>query len=103
MSVYFDTKDPAEAVPLTFDFTLDLATGETLTGTPTVTVTTFSGVDLTPADILNGSPTLDTTSMKVLVPVIAGNIGCVYQFVVECATTNAYKTLVFVALLPVNR
>jgi hypothetical protein len=103
LSVYFDVKDPAESVPLTFDFGLDLASGETLSGYASVAITVLSGTDPMPANLLAGQVVFDSTATKVIVPVQGGVNGCVYEFVVKCATTNPYKNLVWVALLPVNR
>ncbi len=104
MSTYFDAKDPADAVTLTFDYTLDLPSGVTLSGTPSVmSVKTFSGTDSQPNLLLNGEPTIDPTSTKVLLPVSGGNAGCTYEFCVQCPTTNPYLILTWVALLPVAR
>ena len=102
MSTYFASKYPSEAVPLTFDFSLDLAAGETLSGAAQVTITTFSGIDPQPALLLNGVPQLSANNTQVLVPVQGGIDGCVYQFVVRQPTSNPYKILVWRALLPVN-
>jgi len=99
----FDTKDPAESVPLTFNFAPDLATGEQLSGTPSVSVSVSSGMDASPAAILNGAAGLDSTLTQVVQPVRAGNQGTEYQIVVTCGTTNVNKTLTLVGILPVRR
>jgi hypothetical protein len=103
----FDEKDPAELVPLAFNFASDLATGETLSGTPTVTVTAAisqqgATLDPTPSAILNGPASLDSTRTKVVQPVTGGLAFNDYLLRALCATTNANKTLVFAAILPVR-
>lgn len=98
----FDIKDPAEKVVLTFDFSDGLAVGETLTGTPTVTVAMALGSDATPAALLNGAAALDGSEKMVLVPVQAGIDRCEYLIKVVVATSNAQKILTLKAVLPVN-
>jgi hypothetical protein len=66
---YFDVILPGEKNVLTFNLAPALLNGNILTGTPTVTVTTYSGIDPDPTAILNGSPQLDSTNTQVLVPV----------------------------------
>ena len=98
----FDQKDPNELIVLTFDFSPGLAAGETLTGTPTVTITTVLGVDATPSSVLAGGNTLGVSNTAVLVPVKAGIDACDYDVVVRCATSNSAKTLVLGGILPVR-
>ena len=97
-----ENKDPAEKVTLTFDFTLGLAAGEILTGTPTAIVTLAFGNDPQPAAILNGVPAIDPTTKMVFVPVQAGIADCDYLVRVVAATSNATKVLALSALLPVR-
>jgi hypothetical protein len=98
----FDVKNPAEKIVLTFDMTLGLATGETLTGSPSVSVAVFSGTDGSPSAILNGSAALDSSGLLILVPVQAGLDQTDYYLTVSCATTNALKLLALSAILPVR-
>ncbi len=98
----FAQKDPSEKVPLTFDFTNGLDAGETLTGTPTVTVACTVGTDATPQAILNGSATLIASATKVLQAVQGGLAGCDYLIKVVTATSNAQKVLALSAVLPVR-
>ena len=98
----FEAKDPWELQILTFDFSAGLATGETLTGIPTITVTTVYGTDASPSSILAGANTFDTTSTKYLVPVKGGLDGCDYDIVVDCLTTTPSKTLSLGGILPVR-
>jgi hypothetical protein len=97
----FETKTPSEKRVLTFDFTLDLATGETLSGTPTVTVTCVRGKDSNPSAILAGGATLDGTQKIYSVPVAGGLNDCDYDVVVLYPTTNAKKSLELGGILPV--
>ena len=87
MSNFTSPKDPAEKVVLTFDFTSELATGETLVA-PSISVSVSQGADISPSAMLNGSPTLDATSKMVLQPVQAGIANVDYVFKVSSATTN---------------
>ena len=101
MPQYFDQKDPSESVVLTFEFATNLATGETLTGSPTVSVALVSGTDPTPSAILTGVNGLDATSTEALIGVHAGVNGCAYDVKVVCATSNAQKVLALSGILPV--
>lgn len=103
----FPEKDPAEAVPLAFNFTSDLLTSELLSGTPTVTVTAEVSqdggtLDPTPANILNGPATLDSTRKLVVQPVLGGVNLNDYEVKVVIGTTNAQKILAFAGILPVR-
>jgi len=96
-----------EQYPLTFDATIDLLSGETLVGTPTLESITVSpgspATDPTPATIQNGALALDPTSMKVIMPAKGNGIdGVDYDIVVKCATSNPLKTLTWLATLPVR-
>lgn len=103
MALRFNIKDPAESVPLTFDFSPGLPSGVTLNGSPNVGVTTFAGTDGNPAALLNGAVGFDATLSKVVQPVTAGLNNCDYEWVVTCPTTNPYLTLTIVAILSVRR
>lgn len=103
----FSAKDPAEAIPLAFDFSAELATGELLSGTPTVTVTASLSqnggtLDPTPDNILNGPGGLDTTRTKVVQPVWQGMDLNDYEVKVLVNTTNANKVLATAGILPVR-
>ncbi len=89
---------------LTFDFSSDLAAGETLSGTPVITVSVFGGADVSVPNLLNGSAALNSASTQVQQPITAalGLPGSVYEFECKCATTNAQKTLTRFALLPIQ-
>ena len=101
MPSYFDTKDPSESIPLTFDLSSNLAAGETLTSVPTVTVTLVAGTDPSPSAILTGVNSLDATLTKAIVGVHAGITGCAYEVKVVVSTSNAQKVLALSGILPV--
>jgi hypothetical protein len=110
----FDEKLPIENIVLAFNFTGGLAPGETLTGSPTVTITVLKGTDPNPNAIANGAAAINATAvtlpngtviaigMAVLVPVKAGLDLNDYLIVAECATTNALKVLAWPGVLPVR-
>jgi hypothetical protein len=96
--------DPSESVVLTFDFSAELATGETLTGIGTTTVSVFLGTDSTPASLLNGTPSVDVTGTKVLVPVKGRPTdGVDYDVALTAVpTSNVKKVLAMGCILPVR-
>lgn len=115
MSLYFKSKkDPQEKLVLTFDFSGELATGETLTGTPTVTYATVEGTDASPGDIANGAGAINASAITPIVgpdiaigkaflqPVQGGLDGCVYSIQVLAATSNSNKVLAITGLLRVQ-
>lgn len=106
----FDWKDPRETRVLTFDATLELASGETLTGTPTAQITTVTGADATPSLVLSGvivnaaslSVAGKTIAVGAAVQAVAsgGNFSSAYLIAITCTTSNPNKTLVLKATLP---
>lgn len=102
MYLDFDPLDSAEKDVLTFDFSAGLASGETLSGTPTATVTMYLGVDSSPSQLLNGSVQLDATQKLVLIPVQGRNKGCDYDIKVVAATTNPNKVLAMTGRLHIE-
>jgi hypothetical protein len=97
MTVSVSPKDPAEKVPILFDYTLQLADGETL-ATASVTVTTELGTDATPAAMLSGTAIIN--GAKVTQWLIGGVNGVLYHL--RCSvTTSAGATLVLAALMQV--
>lgn len=98
----FQPKAPGELVALTYVFGNGLAPGETLTSSISVAVVVQQGTDPNPGAILNGGPGLDSTTTQVIVPVQGGINNTVYEITVTVATSNAKKTLVLSAALPVR-
>ncbi|MDA8350503.1 MAG: hypothetical protein M0038_17180, partial [Pseudomonadota bacterium] len=102
MADLFPTKAPSELIPLTFDFTQDLPTGVTLTGTPAITVITVRGTDAAPANVLNGAAGFNTAKTQVIQPVKGGQNGATYRITCNCPTTQANLAPTLVGELPVE-
>lgn len=98
----FDAKHPSALLVLTYDFSAQLAVGETLTGTPTVGIAVNYGTDASPNSVINGAANVDVTGKLVLVPVKAGVDQCDYLITVSCASTNSQKAPAMNAILPVR-
>lgn len=86
---------------LTFQMSDELGTGETLTGTPTVTVERRRGVDPDPELIVTSSG-YDGTSKNALVKINPLVRNVAYEIRVEAPTSNPDKVLVRVGLLYVD-
>lgn len=98
----FSSKDPATAVPLTYDFTNGLSPIETLTGSPTIKVSVTYGTDPNASQLTIGAVGFDVAGKKVYVPVSGGLDNVDYDIVVEVATTNPQKFFVLGCILPVR-
>jgi hypothetical protein len=98
----FSSKNPAEAVVLTFNYVLFLPPGVFLTGIPVVTYAVIYGSDPAPQLLSNGSPAVDQTGTLVLQPVIGGVDGTDYLVTALCLTTSNYWTPALPAILPVR-
>jgi len=85
---------------LTFDFSGDLATGETLAGSPVVSVSTLAGTDKNPQAIVVRDM-FDPTSTQILIQVNPTVPACEYAISTVCSTTNPAKTLALPAILSV--
>lgn len=84
-----DPQYVAENLPRGMDFTPRLSiTGDTLTGTPTVTVSVMAGSDPNPKAILIGSPTLSATKTQVIQRVSGGVPGTAYILSFQCGTAQ---------------
>jgi hypothetical protein len=100
---FFDMKLPAEKAVLTFNMAPGLFGGNTLFGTPSVTVSVYQGTDPNPSALLNGAPGLDASSTMILIPVQGGLPTVQYLFEVECATQQNNVLLGLRAVLPVGQ
>lgn len=98
----FDAKHPTALDVLSFDMSLQLGAGETLTGTPTVAIEVRYGADIAPGNVLNGAANIDSAGKVILVPVKAGTDQCDYLITVSCASTNPQKSPAMNAILPVR-
>lgn len=101
MTQVLETKDTDEDIVVTFDFSNELASGETLSGVPTITVTVVKGTDPSPSAILSGAYSVSSDAKKILQPVIDGVPGVQYRLKCVCPTSNPAKKLARVGLLPV--
>ncbi len=87
----------AERKTYTFDFTSQLAAGETIS-TAVTTAATYSGTDASPSSIINGSATI--SGQKVTQSVQDGTLGVTY--LLTCTiTTSAGQTLLLEAFLTI--
>lgn len=92
-------KDPEEAFACAFDFALELIEGETLTGTPSITVAVVDGTDNSPASLKSGAPVIE--GGRVLQRLVGGVAGVTYSL--TCiASTSEGNTLARAAILPVE-
>lgn len=98
----FPTKDPAESLDLTFDFSTNLPAGVSLNGVIVVTVSVLEGTDGSPSAIINGAPAVDATGARVVQPVKGGYSGVLYEVKVQASTTLPSIILVLAGALPVR-
>jgi hypothetical protein len=78
-----------EQVVLSFDFSLALATGETLSS-PVVSIVVVSGIDTTPVSRLIGSPSISGSVVMQMIGTTQA--GAIYD-VIATVGTNAGQTL----------
>lgn len=78
-----------ETATYTFDFSSQLASGETIV-TQVCAATVYSGTDLTPSAIISGSAT--ASGAVVSQKITAGTLGVLYE-VICTITTSASQTL----------
>ena len=86
-----------ETRTITFDFTSDLAAGETIS-TETVTASVYSGVDASPSAVISGSAS--ASGVVVSQKVTGGVVGVTYKLLCSI-TTSAAQTLDKVGLMAV--
>jgi len=98
MTTTVSSKDPTEIVPVLFDFTLQLASGETIT-TAICNVTVNTGTDATPNSIKSGVALINGT--KVTQWVQAGIAGVNYHILCTITTSLSPETIVLAAILPI--
>ena len=99
---FLSEKDPAELVTLTFDFSLALDAGETITAIDSVSVELVCGTDPAPSAILTGTAAVSIDGLSVMQPV-QGGVDCAdYSVKVVVNTSNAYKRLALAGILRVR-
>lgn len=95
--VIFPGKYSGATITTTFDFTSQLASGETIS-TQAVTAVVYSGTDASPSSLISGSAT--ASGAIVSQKVTAGTVGVTY--LLTCTiTTSASQTLILTGLLVV--
>jgi hypothetical protein len=90
----FDSKDPAEEITLTFDYS---ARGQQVSSA-SITVRLVRGIDPNPSAILSGTPQYE--GAYVLQKVKGGIRGCHYNII--CVATVGNDKLLVESILPVN-
>jgi len=94
----FSVVDPLSSDTLWFDYSLQLASGETLTGTPSTVVVEVQSSD--PAGNLRfGAPSVTDTRVGI---VYSGCLNNVNYYLRVAAATTAGRTLVCSGVLPVR-
>jgi hypothetical protein len=98
-NVRLDPKDVAEVDVVTFDFTLVLNTGETISSA-VATSEVYAGTDALPAGFLLGAAQIQ--GLQVLQQIQAGTVGA--EYLLRCTiVTSGGRTLVLSALIQVIR
>ena len=98
----FPVVSPAEEHVLTWDFSSELLSGETLAGFPTITVEVTAGVDPNSGTYWQGQPSLNAALTQVSVPWMGGLDNCDYYISVDAPTSTPYKVLGRYSLLSVR-
>jgi hypothetical protein len=94
-----DTKDPLEAITVTFDVNQLLEAGETISGVPVVTAQAITGLDLTPANIISG---VAVSSGKRIFQRIVGGVNR-ERYLLRCTlNTSMSRTYIVAARLLVK-
>ena len=86
-----------EVANYTFDFSSDLASGETIS-TKVVTAAVYSGTDASPSGIISGSAT--SSGAIVTQKITGGVLGVIYELLCQI-TTSAGQTLQQIGLLAI--
>lgn len=94
------SKDPAEKVVVTFDFTLALNPGETLTTVVSVTSSVVLGSDPAPTALLSGAASVSAGAL--IQQQVQGGIDATNYYIKALANTSAGRTLALAAILPVR-
>ena len=113
----FPAKDPRETRVITLDASAELETGETLTGTPSISITLTRGTDPNASSVVT-SAQINASGLSILLEngttvtiaighavqaIITGGLdGVWYEIAITCATSNPDKVLTLKAILPVS-
>lgn len=90
-------KYQGETKNITFDFTSQLAAGETISS-QTVSATVYSGIDSSPSAIISGSASV--SGAVVTQAITAGVLGVTYELKCQ-VTTSAGQTLQLTGYFPI--
>lgn len=97
------SKDPAENVVVTFDFTPALFGSETCVRVESITVEVVGGVDPNPQAIINGEAKITPDGLYVQLPVQGGLDNVNYNIKCLCQTSNPDKLINISGILPVRK
>jgi hypothetical protein len=98
-STLLPAKNPGEVINVTFAYSTELGSTETIIGTPVVSCSLISGVDPNPSAMLNGIPTVQISN--VVQEIVGGLDGCTYQL--SClAALSSTRVLARIGILPVT-
>ena len=87
--MYQDSQFTTESLVRGIDFTNILTpTGDSLSGTPTVTASVLYGTDTSPQTILNGNPVISSSKTQVLQRISGGVGGTTYLLTMTCPTAQ---------------
>lgn len=102
MAKRFSPKQTGETILYGFDFTDDLATGETISSVEggVIVVTVYSGTDATPSAILSGSPSISGNIVSQLIT--AGTSGVKYKLTCKVITTPDAQILELDGILKIR-
>ena len=95
------TKDPSELVPIIFNFTAQLGTGETIVSA-LIIPSVQSGTDPTPSNIINGAVMLNVNLSSQVTQWVHNGISGVLYHILCNATTSTGQILALACLLPVK-
>jgi hypothetical protein len=100
----FPERDVSEERTVSFDFSPDLETGETLAGTPTAEVVDVKfGSPVDQSELIVAGTALDDTKKIILVPTGVVDSAGDYVIKAHAATSTEGKTLTLKAILPVTK
>ena len=91
-------KSPSSTIIVVFEFLSDLERTESLSGTPAVSCSVYSGTDAAPSALISGAASRSGTTVRQTI--VAGTVGNIYDLVCTVGT-NLSNTLVKSAKLAI--
>lgn len=95
----FPIKRTGETLPISFDFSTELADGENLTSCNVVS-TTFAGTDPTPAAVIQGGASV--ALQPYAIQKVTGGLDETSYLLTATGVTDALNTYIIPAILPVS-